>query len=245
MIMIQKRISAFIPIIICLIWLSSCSPYRIGNSDKYQNRLVPPNCIKIADNYFVDRSDIKNMDYQEFMFWTERIFGGESKEFLSVLPDSLKKIVPDSTYTDMLAKYYYNYEPGKNINSLGGINPQQFQEYTRWRTDRVYEMILCRFSIIDFDTAQSAHRYFSIDNFFDGSYLGVKPDTVLPYIPAYRVPTAEEASLISQSKAFISKTNSQWSGYRNVCQWIKIGSGLNENKNSRIQHSTLKRFDSA
>jgi len=203
--------------------LISCSPYRQSKIAEYHERLVPPNCIEISDNYFVDKSDIKNIDYLEFMFWNERIFGYNSQEYQSILPDSVKKHIPDSTYAGMLTRFYAGIMPETLELPLSNISDQQFRLYTAWRTDRVYEMMLSRFSILDYDTAQKAGHYFTIEYYYNGIYSGSIPDTILAYIPIYSIPAQEEILVIKQNKTFNRKIKSPWTGYRNVCRWERIG----------------------
>lgn len=208
-----------------LIFLTSCSPFRKSKISSCQDRMVPPNCIKISENYFVDKTDIKNIDYLEFMFWHERIFGAKSPEYQFILPDSIRNLIPDDSYNGRMTDYYVSLKQEDLDKPLSKISDEQFRRYTQWRTDRVYEMLLSRFSILPYDTAQTAGHFFTIDHYYSGIYSRSKPVTLLAFIPDYRIPTPEEISLIKQNKTFNSKSISPWTGYRNVCQWVKIEAG--------------------
>jgi len=42
------------------------------------NDINPPNTIKIEDNFYVDRTEIANIDWKEYLSWLKRIFGEQS-----------------------------------------------------------------------------------------------------------------------------------------------------------------------
>ena len=56
----------------------SCSvPEKLTDSN-YHLIKTPPNGVRVADNFFCDKTEMTNIDWLEYMFWTKRIFGGNS-----------------------------------------------------------------------------------------------------------------------------------------------------------------------
>lgn len=174
----------------------SCSTTTKITATNYHLRETPPGVVKIADDFYCDKTEVTNIDWMEYMYWTMRIFGANSSEYNSTLPDTL--VWADKF--DCLKSYETNYlrEPAFNYYPVVGITQQQAKGYSKWRADRVFEMILVKLRIIKYDAAQNSKTYFTIEKYFNGTYHNTRPDKRIKYFPDYRLPTLNERNQIVQ-----------------------------------------------
>ncbi|MBN2777229.1 MAG: SUMF1/EgtB/PvdO family nonheme iron enzyme [Bacteroidales bacterium] len=116
--------------------------------------IIPPGTVKINDSLFVDRTEICNVDYREFLYWTKQKFGVESIEYTSIIPDS--SVWSDATaYTEPYAQLYFRH-PAYSNYPLVGVTYEQALKYCEWRTDRVNEMLFVRINKLNIDTLKTA-----------------------------------------------------------------------------------------
>ncbi|MBS1623048.1 MAG: SUMF1/EgtB/PvdO family nonheme iron enzyme [Bacteroidetes bacterium] len=178
------------PILLIMLGLSLSSVAAPPKGKHAYWQKTPPGVIRISENYFYDETEVANVHWLEYLYWTKRIFGENSKEYMAALPDQKVWEREDSclhTYRDVYLKpatYYYY--------PLVGITQQQAEAFARWRSDRVMERTLILHHVIEEDSTQNRNKYFTVDKYFAGQYKGIKPDTAYMYYPQYRLPTVRE-----------------------------------------------------
>ncbi len=166
-----------------------------------------PRRVTVA-SFYMDETEVRNLDYVEYLYWVGRVFGGTYPEVLeNALPDTL-------VWRDRLAynePYIYDYlrHPAYRDHPVVGVSWRQAREYASWRTDRVNEMILIREGVLDWDPDQVEARNFNTEAYLAGQYEGLviqnlpdldprgtgerrvrREDGML--LPAYRLPTEAE-----------------------------------------------------
>lgn len=130
---------------------------------------TPPGVVLLRPDYGVDITEVRNIDYREYMYYIQSLYGKDSKEFNELLLDTNvwdfnfdtkkpydKNIYPKSDST-LLDGYYheineglqqignepmvrhYHRHPAYNHYPVAGISYQQAQSYCKWRSDRVNE----------------------------------------------------------------------------------------------------------
>jgi len=179
-------------VILLLIILVSCSILK-PNKNKFSFE-TPPGTIKIHTNFYCDAYEIRNVDWREFMYWNENIFGKNSNEYLSTLPDTTvweKRDTSLSTYVNI-----YLFHPAFQEYPVIGISQEQARAYSKWRSNRVMEMILVREGILEWEKDQDSTNYFTIEKYFKGNYKNIAPDSNYMYFPVYKLPTIEERKII-------------------------------------------------
>jgi len=152
--------------------------------------VTPPGGVKINDTLYYDQTEMTNIGWQEYLFWTGKIFGKDSREYLDAMPVSGVWLEGD-TCLFPLAEFYLSH-PAYRHHPLVGVSQTQAIAYSQWRSDRVFEKMLINAGVIKEDTAQSRERYFTIATYFAGKYHALKPDTNYMYYPEYRLPTIDE-----------------------------------------------------
>src|SRR5271157_3807732 len=116
----------------------------IGLSAQAQKQLrlpIPPNMVIVQDNFYADITEVTNLDYREFVYWTAKIFGYTSTKYTSILPDTTVWTTgTDSNCKTCVTDYFRNSK--YNDYPVIGISYEQAVSYSHWRSDRVYELLL-------------------------------------------------------------------------------------------------------
>jgi len=124
----------------------------------YQKKTPPSGLTKIAPGLYCDKQHITNVDWLEYLYWLEHVYGKESAEYRAALPDEqvLWQQLPDS-----IARIYANHPAYRNF-PVFGVSPTQARAYCEWRSDRIAEWMLVHFGRMKFDSNQTAENYFSV-----------------------------------------------------------------------------------
>lgn len=118
-----------------------------------------------VSSFYMDETEVANVDYLEYLFWLDRVFGADYPEvWRGALPDTL--VWRDElAYNDPYVEYYLRHPAYKDYPVVG-VNWLQANEYCKWRSDRVNELLLVDKGILNENPNQ-----LNEDNFNTGSYL--------------------------------------------------------------------------
>jgi gliding motility-associated lipoprotein GldJ len=101
-----------------------------------------------VSSFYMDETEISNIDYREYLYWVDRVFG-------ETYPETWKRALPDTlvwrdelAYNEPMVETYFRH-PAYDDYPVVGVNWNQANEFCKWRTDRVNEMILIERGIID------------------------------------------------------------------------------------------------
>jgi gliding motility-associated lipoprotein GldJ len=118
-----------------------------------------------VSSFYMDETEVANVDYLEYLFWTYRVFGAD-------YPEVWRKALPDTlcwrdelAYNDPYVEYYLRH-PAYRDYPVVGVNWLQANEYAKWRSDRVNELLLIQKGILNTNPNQVNE-----DNFNTGAYL--------------------------------------------------------------------------
>jgi sulfatase modifying factor 1 len=118
-----------------------------------------------VSSFYMDETEVKNIDYREYLYWVSRVFGADYPEvFKKALPDTLvwrSRLAFNEPYVE-----YYLRHPAYSDYPVVGISWLQATDYAAWRTDRVNELILIREGLFEHNPNQ-----FNEDNFNTKAYL--------------------------------------------------------------------------
>lgn len=182
----------FISIIYWIILLSSISCSARKNESFFLESETPfPGTIKIDSNLFIDKAEITNFHWNEYIYWTQRIMGKDSKEYKECFPNTYLWLKEDSCIAQEYSDYYLFHPDYKDLPVVG-ITQDQAEKFLTWRSERVFEYYLIKHKIIDMIPEQTRDNYFSFESYFSGNYMGYEPDTNITHIPNFRLPTKEE-----------------------------------------------------
>ncbi|MBC7425873.1 MAG: SUMF1/EgtB/PvdO family nonheme iron enzyme [Bacteroidia bacterium] len=118
-----------------------------------------------VNSFYMDQTEISNIQYGEYVFWLERVFTG--------YPDVYKKALPDTlvwrnklAYNEPFVEYYFRH-PAYKEYPVVGVSWLQATSFAAWRTDRVNEAILDREKIHPYVASTVVDE----NNFNTGAYL--------------------------------------------------------------------------
>ena len=101
-----------------------------------------------VSSFYMDETEVSNLDYLEYLYWIERVFGEFYPEvYTKALPDTLVWR-EELAYNEPFVETYFRH-PSYNDYPVVGVNWLQANDYTKWRTDRVNEMILIEKGILN------------------------------------------------------------------------------------------------
>lgn len=160
-----------------------------------------------VSSFYMDITEIRNVDYREYIFWLRRVFGVNNPQVVkNAMPDTLVWRDP-MAYNEPYLEYYFRH-PSFNEYPVVGINWLQANDYCLWRTDRVNEKILVDMGHIELSTDQQDERNFNTEAYLNAIY---QPNIINPIesldpnvesrlvtiedgflLPKYRLPTEAE-----------------------------------------------------
>jgi formylglycine-generating enzyme len=159
-----------------------------------------------VSSFYMDETEVSNLDYREYLYWLDRVYG-ES------YPEVYKKSLPDTlvwreelAYNEPYVETYFRH-PAYDNYPVVGVNWLQANEYCKWRTDRVNEMILVAKSILNLPQAPKDEDNFNTEAYLAGQYQGDVKKNLKDFktggerpvrfedgilLPSYRLPTEAE-----------------------------------------------------
>lgn len=170
--------------------LAACGVLRKKEGFDPQDPPIPPGTIEISDNLYFDYTEVTNFHYLEYLYWTNRTYGSrQTPEYLSIVPDSTVWSKAGSGYQG-LNDFYLRHQAYRDY-PLVGISYENAVSYCKWRSDRVMEYLLVKNKVIPFRPDLKGDAVFTIEKYFAGEFLGIKPDPRFMYYPHYTLPDAE------------------------------------------------------
>lgn len=132
-----------------------------------------------VSSFYMDETEVTNLHYKEYIYWMRRTFGEDN-------PQIIKAIRPDTlvwreelAYNEPYVEYYFTY-PAYNDYPVVGVSWVQANQFARWRTDRVNEMLLIKNAYLENNNEQKNEDNFTTDAYTAGQYVGAtgkkKPD---------------------------------------------------------------------
>lgn len=159
---------------------------------------------KTIPHFYISRYEETNGQYLAYLNFLRKYYSLDTYE--KALPDTnvwMKENLPDEMRIFLMNRYLrsddFKYYP------VVGLTPEQIEQYCRWKTDRLNEMILIREGILaSNNSAKDSTDIFLMDVYFHGKDSLLKHPRVRNtrmedgiFMPSYRLPTAEEWQLAS------------------------------------------------
>jgi hypothetical protein len=121
---------------------------------------VPPGTVHWKENLYIDKYEVTNIAYREFMYWQEKKFGKDSDEYGAILPDSTvwQKESQFGGINYLLHPIYSHYP-------VIGLSWKQAMAYTKWRSDRVNEFYYLNEGKIERDQLEAVKTLPSVYNY--------------------------------------------------------------------------------
>ncbi len=158
-------------------------------------------------SFYMDETEVRNVDYREYLFWIRRVFVDYPEVYRKALPDTLVWRRP-LAYNEPMVENYLRH-PAYAEYPVVGVSWEQASDFCQWRTDRVNELIMVDEGILEFDINQVGENNFNTEAYLLGQYDGIggknpmedldpnkdtrrvrQSDGIL--LPRYRLPTEAE-----------------------------------------------------
>jgi len=165
----------------------------------------PPRRVTVA-SFYMDETEVRNVDYREYLYWLQRVYVDYPQVHENALPDTL---VWRSTmgYNEPYVETYFRH-PSYNDYPVVGVSWLQANDYCLWRTDRVNERRLMQATGSEYDVNQVNEQSFNTEAYLAGQYES-SVEMNLPsnnpnqesrrvnmedgiFLPKYRLPTEAE-----------------------------------------------------
>ena len=91
-------------------------------------------------SFYMDETEVTNLMYIEYLDWLKRVFIDQPEIYFSALPDTLVWRNQLGYYDDMVNNYLRH--PAFRTHPVVGVSWQQANNFAKWRTNRVNELIL-------------------------------------------------------------------------------------------------------
>ncbi len=158
-------------------------------------------------SFYMDETEVRNVDYREYLYWIRRVFTDYPEVYRNALPDTLVWRRP-LAYNEPLVENYFRH-PAYSDYPVVGVNWLQANNYCSWRTDRVNEVILIKRGVLEMDVNQQNENNFNTEAYLLGQYDGIEGRRPMPdldpnrdtrrvraddgiLLPRYRLPTEAE-----------------------------------------------------
>ena len=124
-----------------------------------------------VSSFYLDETETSNIDYREYLYWVQRVFGESYPEvYLNALPDTLVWR-EELSYNEPFVETYFRH-PSYDDYPVVGVSWLQAQEFCKWRTDRVNEMLLIERGILNPNMEQKDEDNFNTEAYLVGQYQG-------------------------------------------------------------------------
>ena len=160
-----------------------------------------------VSSFYMDETEVTNFHYLEYLHWIMRQYADNPVIYKNALPDTLvwrNKLSYNEPYV-----LYYLRHPAYREYPVVGVSWVQANEYCKWRTDRVNEMIMVREGLINLDIQkQTGEQNFNTEAYLLGLYTPSVKKELRDYapggktrqvrmedgilLPSYRLPTEAE-----------------------------------------------------
>ena len=180
------RLILYLKFLSIIVLINSCSINKESLQLELIKNITPPNGILISENIYCDQTEVSNFEWFCFMNWTEEKFGLESQEYLNTCPD--KDVWKRADSCNLSMDQYYLTNPAYRDYPVIGISQNQANNFSKWRSDRVFEYMLIDAGIIKEDTS----IIFTVQKFFTNQIERLNSDIEIIYYPEFRLPNIIE-----------------------------------------------------
>ncbi|EJF52384.1 hypothetical protein SapgrDRAFT_0641 [Saprospira grandis DSM 2844] len=160
-------------------------------------------------SFYMDETEVTNIDWLEYLYYLRRVYPSMPQVHMQALPDTLAWLDELSYNTPYVENYLRH--PAYEDYPVVGVTWLQANEFCKWRSDRVNEMLLIEQGKIDPTSieGQQGENTFSTGSYLSGIYQaqpGPKP-AVNPATGEERAVRFEDGIMLPEYQL---PTEAQW-----------------------------------
>lgn len=121
-------------------------------------------------SFYMDETEVRNIDYKEYLYWLKKTYISYPQVWDQALPDTLVWR-EELAYNEPLVETYFRH-PSYDDYPVVGVNWNQANDYSKWRSDRVNEMLLIERGILNYSPEQKDSEVFDSEAYLAGQYEG-------------------------------------------------------------------------
>jgi sulfatase modifying factor 1 len=222
-------------------------------------------------SFYMDRTEVANIHYREYIFWLTNIFDPSDPEYVKVLQGALPDTLvwrSELSYNEPSVELYFRH-PAFNYYPVVGVSWKQAKDFCLWRSDRYNETMLVQKGYINKNNlkpgAQQGDNNFNTRSYLLGLYTAPpgkamraskgrapqQPNLESGIVsPEYRLPFEAEweyaaYGLIGQNPRTSQKEGKrgeEWQSNRQIYPWGQNATGLRENRRGSLQGQFYANF---
>lgn len=173
-----------------------------------QKGKLPPGTVWLRDSICIDQTEIRNLDYLEFVKWTQK------KD-----PQQAMKIFPDTSVwtatSELVMPDYYFQHPALKEYPVVGISYEQAVAFCKWRTERVKEFIAL--------SKQSIQERMGVRDFY--YRLPTKEEWEYAATAGSQTPTRYGQPVINKKNVptvFVAETKALYDGNKEIMETVPV-----------------------
>ena len=124
-----------------------------------------------VSSFYMDETEVKNIDWKEYEFWTRRTYTSYPQIWKDLLPDTLVWR-EELAYNEPYIRTYYRH-PSYDEYPVVGVSWEQCQDFCLWRSNRVNEMLLIERGVLNPNPSEQVDsEAFDTEAYLAGQYQG-------------------------------------------------------------------------
>ena len=124
-----------------------------------------------VSSFYMDETEVKNIDWKWYEYWTKNTYKSYPEVWKDLLPDTLVWR-EELAYNEPLIRAYYRH-PSYDEYPIVGVSWNQVQNFCKWRSNRVNEMLLIERGVLNANpNEQVDSESFDSEAYLAGQYTG-------------------------------------------------------------------------
>lgn len=123
-----------------------------------------------VSSFYMDETEVSNIDYKEYLFWLKKKYISYPEVYRGALPDSLVWR-EELSFNEPLVETYFRH-PSYDDYPVVGVNWVQANDFCKWRSGRVNELLLIERGVLDFSPEGKDSDVFTTQAYLTGQYQG-------------------------------------------------------------------------